>query len=704
MICNKKKMKKSVLTSLLLLFIGFSLHAQENKKVNYQAVARDQYGIVLANQQLKVKLSLVESTFQGDVHYAEIHEVRTDANGYFNLSIGAGELLMGDWNETPWSKESIWLEVAVEAKGEKDFRLLHRNELMAVPYAISTETADRIVAPRIEEREDQNIAWNTGGNYKTEPKVHFVGTRDLKSFFMKTNNETRIVIDSVGQMTIFADPKQNNQTDKKTVYRGELRDNGANILFPGPPNISVTLPSSAFNAFASNYFELKPGVLTPAEEANFMSLVQSKEVTLGELDPRNQEDNELAYPFRITGVDQGIFIQINESRSSKNNFVAFADPDGFQGAIEGQTRKELEGSFEFIWQNVIFSVDLAARIATSGADIVQTIGYATASGLSGVVFNFPAVGGFSAASVATGLLGALGVGHSVKKIVEIVDWNETQIERVGVYFGSGSADYAEYLKRMEGERKLIAGEIVGVKGGEISLNTQDADHVMVISSNPAFLGNLPSPEKLDLFEKVAFMGQVQVHVQGPVKIGDYILASGKNDGLGRALAKEDMQLADYPKIVGVAWEASQEDLPINTINVAVGLNKNDIYPHVQHLEDKVDGILAYLNEEGPLPSTSAGINPNAYLENISRVQNTDPQQVLDDEMFEQFLVNNGQIIENYFMLLEKEYQKRGKELRDNPVWSTLLDDPIGSIQEMRKNPALMQRWQYIDQKLPKKGE
>jgi hypothetical protein len=55
---------------------------------------------------------------------------------------------------------------------------------------------------------------------------------------------------------------------------------------------------------------------------------------------------------------------------------------------------------------------------------------------------------------------------------------------------------------------------------------------------------------------VAFVGQVYVKVRGAVKSGHYIVASGKNDGVGYAVSKKDLTAEDTERIVGQAWETS----------------------------------------------------------------------------------------------------------------------------------------------------
>ena len=100
----------------------------------------------------------------------------------------------------------------------------------------------------------------------------------------------------------------------------------------------------------------------------------------------------------------------------------------------------------------------------------------------------------------------------------------------GVSYKSSGSDFAEWLPRLEGEERIEAGDIVGVFEGRISRKTAGANQVMVISKAPIVLGNSPPESEEHLYEKVAFVGQAPAKVRGPVKAGDYIIASGLNDG------------------------------------------------------------------------------------------------------------------------------------------------------------------------------
>ncbi len=105
----------------------------------------------------------------------------------------------------------------------------------------------------------------------------------------------------------------------------------------------------------------------------------------------------------------------------------------------------------------------------------------------------------------------------------------------GINYKSGSADFAEWIPRQKADERIEAGDIVGIGNGKVSRNVTGTDHVQVISTAPAFTGNDPGYDKRDQYALVAMMGQVPVKVVGTVNAGDYIVASGKNDGKGIAI-------------------------------------------------------------------------------------------------------------------------------------------------------------------------
>ena len=144
----------------------------------------------------------------------------------------------------------------------------------------------------------------------------------------------------------------------------------------------------------------------------------------------------------------------------------------------------------------------------------------------------------------------------------------------GVSYETTGADYAEALPRLHPDERIEKGDVVGVFSGKVSKRTIGAQHVMVVSSRPAVVGNSAPEDQEEAYEEVAFLGQAEVKVRGPVRVGDFILASEDNDGTGVAVAPEALQASDLSRLVGRAWESS-EDPGVKRVNVLVGLANRD---------------------------------------------------------------------------------------------------------------------------------
>lgn len=285
------------------------------------------------------------------------------------------------------------------------------------------------------------------------------------------------------------------------------------------------------------------------------------------------EDNDGAYPLRVKGSNQGIVIEVDGSRANANNFLTFRDANGIQGTIEGETYDELTTTGEFIATNALFAAD-GVTIAAEG-----------------VACGFQLDLGEVAVMVAQALV----------IVAQAATYNAMVLSDVGVAFTSGSGDYAEWLEKSLLDETFTYGDIVGVRGGKITKNTEVADHFMVVSLSPIVLGNMPKKGEEKNYRKVAFMGQVPVKVTGKVAIGDYIIPRGDNKGFGIAVSPAKMTLEQYRQIVGVAWTASKANTSFSMINVAVGINSNDLVAklikqqaELDEVKGKMNGIVAYL--------------------------------------------------------------------------------------------------------------
>jgi hypothetical protein len=152
-----------------------------------------------------------------------------------------------------------------------------------------------------------------------------------------------------------------------------------------------------------------------------------------------------------------------------------------------------------------------------------------------------------------------------------IEGNNLGSEQAGVRFKTSAADYAEYLPKLDPNEDISEGDIVGVFNGKITKHTKDAQQIMVISTAAGVAGNFPGNDKEHLYGLVSFFGQAPVKVIGTVNIGDYIIPSGQNNGLGIAVSPNDIKFENLTIILGRAWESSELKIE-KPINVAVGFN------------------------------------------------------------------------------------------------------------------------------------
>lgn len=307
--------------------------------------------------------------------------------------------------------------------------------------------------------------------------------------------------------------------------------------------------------------------------------------------------------FRNTDNGSGILVQLGAGTPhNKNNFMTFINSSGqIVGRIEGENgaadlanNRGYQDDLSFADDDIILESTSMAIVVAEG--VMQTIELAGAIGSSTVCVGLiPCVTapspGEIAAAIAMEVIAIANIALQAANLAIAVDnknqFVNTYMAEIGVTFASGAEDYAEYLPKLNLEDDFAPGEVVGMKNGYISQNTWDADRIMVISHNPAVLGGLPGSGEEDKYEMVAFLGQIPTMVVGKVNPGDYILPTGNGDGFGIARHPDSMRPDDYKQILGVAWEGSGKD-GLNMINVAVGLNTNDLSDLVNKQNEQIE--------------------------------------------------------------------------------------------------------------------
>ena len=201
-------MKKLCLFLALTFFISAVMVAQVSPEgMNYQAVARNLKGEILANQPVALMVSLFSSTNNGKtVYYSEQHDVVTSAVGVFSLIVGKGGQATGVFANTPWDVENIWMQVSIKGHGQVDFTTISNSKLLAVPYAFHAMTASKVTGTGSSNLVNSpgipSQSWSLFGNVGSNPENDKLGTMDSVDLLVVTNGRDRLRIMANGNVAI----------------------------------------------------------------------------------------------------------------------------------------------------------------------------------------------------------------------------------------------------------------------------------------------------------------------------------------------------------------------------------------------------------------------------------------------------------------------------------------------------------------------
>ncbi|RLD73932.1 MAG: hypothetical protein DRJ07_20185 [Bacteroidetes bacterium] len=712
---------KRILAITLFLIVSTSIFAQTDG-ISYQAVIIDPdveeipgvniEGNILPNATIAIRFTIFDATNAEE--FEEVHITETDQFGMINLMIGS--VNNEEFTRISWDGTIKDLNVEIDFSGAgSDFIDLSRQELTFVPFAYHRN----ITATGTLSVDD---ATNLNSELTVEGPTNLNSSLDVNN-----NNNTNLT----GMLNVDGTTALNNTL---TVYGNtRLMDSLSVNLSPSLFDGNITVEDTAtfngpalFNA-PVNFVEIT--VDGPSFLNGQITLDATADTTLGD------QDNYNAYPLLVKGNTQGIAIKVNGARSIANNYISFWDSETGEmwGRIEGQTIGDLWADPEHIYETasnatnvaiatadmVIANVDVAiavaegvmqaAEVIQAAADLVAASTASTACAGLGACITVPPPSNIAAATsnmikeTINTVIVAANLASTIANAV-IVDANlalaiadgvayEAFVHaNIGVTYQSGSGDYAEWLPKANPADKFLPGELVGVRNGYITKNTSGVDKIMVISTNPIILGNMPQKDNEKNYEKVAFMGQVPVKIIGKVKSGDYILPSLFVYGFGTAVHPDKMKISDYKKIVGVAW-SSAEEANINVVNVAVGLNTNDLSTVILGQEEKINSLQEQIDQTNTVlgelvPGYKEAVNKDILPDKIISTNTIKEKEESHNKIFHDdanilkptadeiiYIETSREELLEALDHAKDTYLESGKSIDDHPFWKKMKDEP-----------------------------
>ena len=131
-------MKKLFFLFVAALLAATSTFAQNSGLgFNYQAVVRNADGMLLANQDVTLRISLYPGQSATSPTWVETHKVRTDASGSFGITVGKGtrqsNSVAGKYADVNFAAVYYWMKIEIEEGS--NWREVSYAALPSSPYA-----------------------------------------------------------------------------------------------------------------------------------------------------------------------------------------------------------------------------------------------------------------------------------------------------------------------------------------------------------------------------------------------------------------------------------------------------------------------------------------------------------------------------------------------------------------------------------------
>jgi trimeric autotransporter adhesin len=103
---------------------------------SYQAVVRDAGGVIIANQTVGFRISILQGSAVGAAVYTEDHSTMTNDFGLANLEIGNGMPVLGTFGAINWGTDDYFIEIGLDLVGGGSYTIMGTSQLLSVPYAL----------------------------------------------------------------------------------------------------------------------------------------------------------------------------------------------------------------------------------------------------------------------------------------------------------------------------------------------------------------------------------------------------------------------------------------------------------------------------------------------------------------------------------------------------------------------------------------
>lgn len=134
---------KTLLFSIVLIFLAESSQAQAPQMFSFQGAARNASGQPVENSFINLRFKIHQTAVDGPIIYQEVKETNTTSGGLFTVDIGSGFVEAGNLDNIDWGIGSYFLSVEIDPTGGSNFIYVGVTQLLSVPYSLHANQAGR---------------------------------------------------------------------------------------------------------------------------------------------------------------------------------------------------------------------------------------------------------------------------------------------------------------------------------------------------------------------------------------------------------------------------------------------------------------------------------------------------------------------------------------------------------------------------------
>lgn len=163
------------------LFMTVIAFAQSPEKISYQAIVRNNSNLLVTNQSVSVRFSILQGSAEGTSVYTETHTRPTNANGLVSLEIGGGTAVNGNFDAIDWSTGPYFIKTEIDPTGGTSYTITGTSQFVSVPYALYAKAAGNIDYNSVTNKPDAKTSPNiligpgAGENITTATGIVAVG-------------------------------------------------------------------------------------------------------------------------------------------------------------------------------------------------------------------------------------------------------------------------------------------------------------------------------------------------------------------------------------------------------------------------------------------------------------------------------------------------------------------------------------------------